>query len=131
MGEALLRRKLLIADQAVGPEIHHFDCELVGAYAGGGAEFHRERLLPQNSQRPAVEPDLGDLAHVAEIERPLVRGAQIDTRGVARGAGVVADAGVRVFAPGKQLVERGLRWSAPTRRESDGPRTSDRHGRGR
>src|ERR1017187_6234542 len=98
MGEALLRRKLLIADQAIGPEIHHFDLELVRAHARRAPKLRRERLLPEDPERLAIEPDLGNLAHVAQIERPLAPPGEIDARRVARGARVVADAGVGGFA---------------------------------
>jgi hypothetical protein len=49
-------------------------------------------------------------------------------RGVARGAGVVTDAGVGVVAPGNQLVEGSLRGGALARRETHRPRPVDRDG---
>ena len=63
-----LRRLRGVADQAVGPEVHHVDFELVAGRFDGICDLHSPRGRPDDAEVVAVQPDARDLVHSSEIE---------------------------------------------------------------
>ena len=122
----VFRGQLLIADEAVGPEIGDADLEVVVACVHGIGHIETEREFPEDAEVFAVDENLGQDLDAAEVEKEAFAigegdGGDVEFTGVGGGAGEVLDAGVGGVGPGDEFVE-GCFWrSAQPGRERQMP----------
>ena len=108
--------ELLVADEAIRPEVRDFNLQFVVARLGGLGDVDSERGLPQDAQVLAVQPNLGNLLDAAEVEQDRTvfaesLGGDVDGFAVRRRAGEILDAGVLMFGPKAQPFSQP--WASP------------------
>src|SRR6185503_9939188 len=64
----VLRRELLVPEQTVRPQVRDQDLEIVLARTDGVRDVDSVGRFPQDPKTPAIEPDLRDHLHPAEVE---------------------------------------------------------------
>ncbi len=120
-------REIRVADQPVGPEIHHRQLQRVGARTCCAGDVDPERLLPEDAEFPTVQSHPGHHLHLTEVQeydRGLARAVRpvSGSSCVGRASGEVSHAWVGVVAPRDQLRQLDARRSAPIGREPHLPR---------
>ncbi len=125
-----VQRQLLVADQAVDPEVDDRNLQLVLSGARRAGNVHAIGRLPGDAAILAVQPHPRHHLHRAQVEQDFGFGILdfgLEGRAVGRRPGVVMDTWVGVLAPVGQLCEGDrLFGAAPFRIERDLPRASHR-----
>ena len=132
--QTLLRRQRRVTDQAVGPQVGHRDFQQVAGGLNRAGDLDAERASPEHAQVLAVQPHLGDVLDLAQIEvdgrRRIVdqRRRQRELLGlVGGGARVVLDAVDIRLRPVVELLEADRLGTAPLGSEIDGPDAAQFH----
>ena len=102
--------RLLVADEAVDPEVRDLDRDFVLSGPQGAGDLDAIRNLPYGFKWRAVDTDLRDFLDVAEIEPEMRAGLEplrrrVDGAGVGGGTGELLHSLIGVIGPRDELSE--------------------------
>ena len=102
--------RLLIADDAIHPGVHHLHFDMVLTRLQGRSHIHAIRRMPHNTKVLAIHRHHGKVLHIAQVEvelraLPKPISLRVNRLGVRARAGEILHSRIRTLRPVNQLVE--------------------------
>ena len=119
------RRKRLVADQPVRPEVRHGDLQLVTLRLDRAGNLHPPGRAPDHPQVPPVESHPRQVLHHSQVQKqplPARNLRRVEGFAIDGSAGIIPDPILRSLGPVHERVEGDALRAAPLRVERHFPR---------